>query len=434
MIGGFHFFISCAKSLGLSGNPRIKMCRSVTFACLTIFVSISCHPVKHTETGILPAAGPWRGIIHTQGQEIPFNFLLQKDSSENFLMILKNGEEEILAGNIEFWGDSLIVPLHIFDTELIATTGEDELNGYWRKNYADNYIVPFSARAGEGYRFSQNPANAEFDITGRWEVYFENDSGKKLAIGEFVQDGNQVKGTFLRPSGDYRYLVGEMSGDQLLLSTFDGEHAYLFSAVIKDSSMTGDFYSGINRHERWTATRNENIKLPDPDGLSYLKQGWETIDFELPGMDGKKVSLKNPEYRDKVVIVQIFGTWCANCMDETKFLSEWYNDHKNHNVRIIALAFERKDDFQYAKTRIEKLKQRFNIQYDFLFGGKSDRSGTARALPMLEGSVSFPTTIFIDRHGKVRRIHTGFSGPGTGQHYEEFVADFNTFMDDLLKE
>ncbi|MHA2404104.1 MAG: TlpA family protein disulfide reductase, partial [Candidatus Kariarchaeaceae archaeon] len=61
-------------------------------------------------------------------------------------------------------------------------------------------------------------------------------------------------------------------------------------------------------------------------------------------------------------------------------------------------------------------------------------SSTFQALPMLKGTVSFPTTIFIDRSGKVRRIHTGFTGPGTGEHYHQFVKEFNVFMSELLGE
>jgi hypothetical protein len=51
---------------------------------------------------------------------------------------------------------------------------------------------------------------------------------------------------------------------------------------------------------------------------------------------------------------------------------------------------------------------------------------------MLNRVLGFPTTIFIDREGEVRKIHTGFSGPGTGVHYEMFVEEFNTFMNELL--
>ena len=53
---------------------------------------------------------------------------------------------------------------------------------------------------------------------------------------------------------------------------------------------------------------------------------------------------------------------------------------------------------------------------------------------MLNHVLAFPTLIFIDRKGDVRRIHTGFSGPGTGQHYVEFKKEFTALLDELLSE
>jgi hypothetical protein len=52
---------------------------------------------------------------------------------------------------------------------------------------------------------------------------------------------------------------------------------------------------------------------------------------------------------------------------------------------------------------------------------------------MLNQIVSYPTMIFIDKFGEVRRIHTGFSGPATST-YEDFKADFNLFINELLNE
>jgi thiol-disulfide isomerase/thioredoxin len=379
-------------------------------------------------------SGEWRGIIHTQGQELPFNFSMNFTEDGHLTVILKNGEEKIRIDNVSINGDSIIIPMHIFDADLVALYSKNELKGYWRKNYVKDYKIPFSASYGDTFRFFNQPQASNVQIGGRWEVYFKNASGEKLAIGQFRQKGQSVSGTFLRPSGDYRYLVGEIHGDQLFMSTFDGAHAYLFIATIDDQHITGDFYSGKTRHDTWRAIRNEDIVLPDPNSLTYLKEGYRAIDFKLPDMNDDPVSLKDPKFKDKVVIVQIFGTWCPNCMDETKFLSAWYNQNNDRGVEIIALAFEQKDDLQYAKGRIEKLKKRFNVQYDFLFGGKSDKTYTSKALPMLKGAVSFPTTIFIDRSGVVRKIHTGFTGPGTGEYYEQFVEDFNLFMDKLIQE
>jgi peroxiredoxin len=378
--------------------------------------------------------GDWRGIIHTQGQELPFNFSLDLDHNQNLEVVLINGAEKIPITETEIINDSIFIPMHIFDADLVASFSKNEMRGFWRKNYAEDFFVPFSASYGGGFRFIDQPGEAQVNISGRWEVYFHNASGKSLAVGEFSQVGNKVSGTFLRPSGDYRYLIGEVEGQKLYLSTFDGEHAYLFTATVHGDQMEGDFYSGKTRHETWSAERNEDIELPGGHLQTFLREGYETVDFKLPDLNGNLITLGNPKFDKKVVIIQIFGTWCSNCMDETRFLSEWYNKNKDRGVEIVAIAFERKDDFQYAKSRIVKLKKRFNIQYEFLFGGNSDKSSTFQALPMLKGTVSFPTTIFIDRSGKVRRIHTGFTGPGTGEHYHQFVKEFNVFMSELLGE
>jgi hypothetical protein len=121
-------------------------------------------------------------------------------------------------------------------------------------------------------------------------------------------------------------------------------------------------------------------------------------------------------------------------MDETAFLADWYRKNKNKDIAIIALAFERKADFQYAKRMVERVKKRFAAEYDFLIAGTNDKEGTARVLPMLNHVMSFPTTIFIDKQGKVRKIHTGFYGPGTGEYYKRWREEFNSTISELLGE
>lgn len=410
------------------------MIRKITIFISLILIALCCQLKKETDVDSNPSTGIWRGIIHTQDQELPFNFSIEMDDKDQIQVSLINGEEKIPIDEVKILDDSIYIPMHIFDADLVASFNDHEMTGYWRKNYADGYIIPFTARHGETYRFINQPGDVQANIQGRWEVYFENSSGRKLAVGEFYQNGHNISGTFLRPSGDYRYLVGEIDGNQLFMSTFDGEHAYLFTATIDGDRISGDFYSGKTRHDTWSAVRNDAIKLADAHSLTYLKDGYETVDFTLPDMNGKSVSLKDPKFQNKVVIIQIFGSWCPNCMDETRFLSKWYLDNKDRGVEIIAIAFERKDDLNYARTRMEKLKKRFNVQYDFLFGGKSDKAYTTKAFPMLKGSISFPTMIVIDRSKKVRDIHTGFSGPGTGVHYDKFVEEFNILMEEILTE
>ena len=121
-------------------------------------------------------------------------------------------------------------------------------------------------------------------------------------------------------------------------------------------------------------------------------------------------------------------------MDETKFYADWYRKNKDRAVAIVGLAYEAKDDFDYAKARVEKMKAKYNVGYDFVIAGEYDKEAAAKTLPMLNHVLSFPTTIFIDKKGQVRKIHTGFSGPATGAYYTDYVREFNAFMEQLINE
>jgi hypothetical protein len=121
-------------------------------------------------------------------------------------------------------------------------------------------------------------------------------------------------------------------------------------------------------------------------------------------------------------------------VDEASFLSPWYNENKSKGVEVLTLSFERKDDFNFAKERIGTFKKRFEIEYEVLFAGIADKKIVAEKLPQLNTFLSFPTTIFIDKNGKVRKVHTGYNGPATGKYYQEFLKEFNDTVDGLLSE
>jgi thiol-disulfide isomerase/thioredoxin len=132
--------------------------------------------------------------------------------------------------------------------------------------------------------------------------------------------------------------------------------------------------------------------------------------------------------------VQIMGSWCPNCMDETNFLSPWYRKNRERGVEIIGLAYEKNPDFSVSAPKLKKMITRFGIEYNVLLAGQNDKAKASLTLPMLNRVLAFPTTIFIDRNGKVRKIHTGFSGPGTGEYYTQFVEEFEQFVDKLVAE
>ncbi|TPE42826.1 peroxiredoxin family protein [Pontibacter mangrovi] len=388
-----------------------------------------------TDNTIKP--GSWRvALQHAEGKEIPFIMEAEEKNGKTVLYLV-NGEERILVDDIEQEGDSVKIGLHIFDADLIAKVEGDKMAGRFVKNDTQEpYAVPFTAEHGQENRFAANPAPANFDYDGKWEVVFTPRGGEPyVAIGEFKQDGNYATGTFLTETGDYRYLEGQVAGNELQLSTFDGNHAYLFTATPdNDSTLTGNFYAGMSGYESWTGKRNPDAELASADSLTFLKPGYETLSFTFPNLEGEQVSLSDDKYKGKVVIVQLVGSWCPNCMDETNFLAPYYDKNKDRGLEIIGLGFERSPEFDQAAARLKKMQERLNVNYDLLVAGVSDKAAAAEALPALNHVLSFPTTIFIGRDGKVRKIHTGFSGPGTGKYYDEFVADFNKTMEELLAE
>ena len=384
-------------------------------------------------------AGIWRGSLLTEsGVEIPFNFEV-KDSLGKKSLTIFNSEERFVVDEITQKGDSIFIQMPLFDSEIKGILKENKIEGVWIKHLADkDAVMTFIALAGVNWRIKKEVAKSKSLVSGKWATTFisADKVDTTIAVGEFTQTGEKLIGTFLTQTGDYRYLEGVVDGNQLILSTFDGSHAFLFTGTIKGEEIVdGKFYSGFSSLENWSSKKDDLAKLPDAYGLTFLKDGATKINFTFPNLDKKPVSLTDEKFKNKVIVLQMLGSWCPNCMDETAYLSKFYDRNKDKGVEILGLAFERTTDFEKSKKNIERFKNRFNVGYDLLITGfTNDKVEAAKALPMLNKVVAFPTMIIIDKKGNVRKIHTGFSGPGTGKHYIEFVNEFEKLISDLIAE
>lgn len=380
--------------------------------------------------------GTWRATIELQGHQLPFHLDVTRSASDNYQVFLRNAGEKILLDEVTVTGDSVDIALHVFDANIKAKIDGDKLEGLFIKNYEKDYRIPFKAFYGQTYRFEKGNDSSNIpDFTGKYAVTFMNESDTTVAVGIFRQQGDSATGTFLTTTGDYRYLEGNVADGKLQLSTFDGNHSYIFYATKEaDGSLKGEYYSGKTWKQTWVGQKNENAAIPDAEKLTFLKPGFDRITFSFPDANGKKISLDDEQFKDKVVVIQILGTWCPNCMDETRFLSPWYEQNKDRDVKVIGLAYERKPDFDYASARVKKMASKLNVSYDVLIAGVNDKEKAAETLPMLNKVVAFPTTIFVGRDGKVKKIHTGFSGPGTGEYYSQFIQHFNETVNELLSD
>ncbi|MBL0136514.1 MAG: TlpA family protein disulfide reductase [Chitinophagaceae bacterium] len=328
----------------------------------------------------------------------------------------------------------------VFESTFSAKIGKDgSLIGEMAKGTTGKtQYWPFKAWPGQSYRFTVSKP-ARYNISGRWELAITRPNKTiRPAMAEWVQKGNKVTGTILTPSGDYRYLDGVVNRDSLLMSVFDGSHTYLFRALIKDNNSIseGVFYSGIAGVEEWKAKRNNDYVLPDVGNTPEMKAGYTHLDFRFLDVDSIPVSITDDRFKNKVVIVQLMGSWCPNCMDETKFLSEYYQKGKNEGVEIVAIAYENSTDFKRSQISVRKFQQRFNVKYPMLISGVSvtDSLRTEKTIPQLTTIKVYPTTIYIGKDGTVRKLHSGFYGPGTGEHFEAFKKEFYQTIADMLKE
>lgn len=420
-----------------------------TAACQSKTAETTASPTPVT----LLKPGPWRGELTAQGQQIPFLFEVKTEAGKPVVYLINkglDGEERLRCPEITQAGDSVTVRLHVFDAAFVLRAdGADKLKGVWVKYDAKTpYRVPLVATAGEQQLFSGAKVDKGLSFNGTWQTDFKDETGKTYpAVGIFKQSGNDVAGTFLTTTGDYRYLAGQAKGSKMQLSTFDGNHAFLFDAQLTNDTgvgrgtkdtidfITGNFYSGKSGHETWAAHANPHAKLPDANALTTMKPGQKRLDFKFPSvLAGGSVSPTDPKYKGKVVVVQILGSWCPNCMDETNFLAPWYEKNKARGVEIIGLGYERSPDYAKASARLRTMRERFNIKYDLAVAGVSNKDSAAKSLPQLAQVLAFPTTIFLDKKGEVRKIHTGFSGPGTGEYYRRETAEFEQTVEKLLKE
>lgn len=410
------------------------------FILFTFFVSAknTKHPALKT--------GNWTGNLQLKETTfLPFKVQIEKATSKKniseYQFSIFNGEEKIELEKVILENDSLHISFSSFNSKLVLkASGKKKLVGYWQNfNKGVNYKIPCVITSGYNHRFensryyvSTTPYPTDFN--GRWESTFEpNTPDAYKAVGVFNQNYTSVTGTFLTETGDYRYLEGNVLMDSLFLSCFDGTHAFLFTGKIINGEINGRFYSGKHWQTDWTAVKNEQFELTHPDSLTTLVNE-NAVTFNLKDLAGNDFTFPNEQYKNKVTIIQIMGTWCPNCMDETRYLKELYAKYHGQGLEVISIGYEVGDNFQEHVARIQRLKDRLELDFTFLVGGTASKGLASEHFKMLSQIISFPTAIIIGKDGSVQKIHTGFNGPGTGNYYQQFIEENDLFIQSLLKQ
>ncbi len=422
-----------------------------------------------------PLVGPWRAWLDSPGGELPFGLFLSRDFSDEgtgWHAQIENGAETIVAPLTSYDEQSLVIDIDNYAARITAAGSDDgqTLLGTWTCDRGPKKLsrLVFHAKAGAAPRFPVlADAGPPDPIDGRWAVRFASDDETMVGVLQRAADGT-VAGTILSSTGDYRYLAGDARGGRLLLSAFDGAHAYLLDArrqpdAARDAgggnatgagaegtegrgtpggspaddagdgdAWAGDFWAGDTGHDTFTMRRDGKAALPDAFGLVHARPGADVDGLAFPDLDGTPRSLGEPAFAGKARVIEIFGSWCPNCHDETVDLLALQKRYAGRGLSILGLAFERSGDPARDVAQVRKYAQRHGVTWPLLLAGVADREKAAAALPVIDRVHAFPTTLFVRADGTIAAVHTGYSGPATGAAHDELLAAFAAQIDALL--
>jgi thiol-disulfide isomerase/thioredoxin len=385
-------------------------------------ISMSLFLIRCQSPEATPAVPTvWRAALHlNDSTDLPF--LLEWLPAARLRVY--NGKDTIVMLHLQGDESGYRADFPVFNAYLSFQDTGDTLYGFWHYlDKADDFKVPFTAVKGSRRFTGMHQPCCALDAPWAFTI---GDREAPHAVSDFTSEAQAFFGSIITVSGDYRYLEGILDGQQLEMATFDGAFAYYFKATIaNDTAMSGHFFSSSTTVKPFVAAIQSDFQLEDPTVRTFLKDSEAPFAFAFPGLDGDTVHFPSGRFANKVTIVQILGSWCPNCLDESVFLTELYHQYHDQGLEIVGLAFERTDDFDKSVKAMQKMQADLGMPYPLLFAGKAGAKEAAEALPMLNAVLAYPTSIFIDASGRVRKIHTGFSGLGTSRYapYEEEVRE-----------
>ena len=374
--------------------------------------------------------GEYVGKLEVEkGKYLPFNFSVINDST----LVVHNSSEHV-EFSVKYLRDSIFIDSKTFEGYIKGSLIDGLINGEFIIESL-NRVVPFQSFKSEK-RFDVDFVENKKLISNSWKFVFNpNKTSKSYSIGLFNPiENNQISATFRTATGDYGFMHGGYANNKLLLSTFNGARAYLLEAEIKGDSIKGVMYAGNHSKTIIEGILDNTFELPNEYSLTYLKDNLKKFNFSFENMKGELVSIDDDRYIDKSMVIQLMGSWCPNCLDESRFYVDYIKNNNLKDIEFVGLAFEYAKTKQGALNNVLKLKNELGINYPVLLAqyGGTDKKKALEKFPMLNNLISYPTTIFLNKNKEVVKIHTGFNGPATGKKYLDFIIEFDGTIKSMM--
>lgn len=443
----------------------------IIFAAVLIEVGVGMQFSQvieaQTRTETLPAAavsaeqlaGTWRASLQSGGGPVGFGLILAAEGA-SLQAFVTNGPETIKVPQVSWDGRQLQLGFDYFQSAIVAVLDAEsgQFAGTYTREKAGRQVAQLRFQASRAAEVGPEYAPAE-EWLGKWRVQFSGTNDP--AIGVFRRDltgagespgkglgaeagaasqpvgavREAVTGSFLTPTGDYRYLAGGVRDGSLELSCFDGTHVYLFRCQRRgDDRLEGEFWSGASGHQTWVGQRDVAARLPDGFRLTEVRGEVDWGSLQFPDLEGRPRRLDDPQLNGQVRLIYLFGSWCPNCHDAAVFFGELQRDYADRGLQVLGLAFEASGDFAQDVEQVKIYARRHEIGYPLLVAGLADKEQASRSLPFLDRVRSFPTALLVDSEGRIREVYSGFNGPATGEAYLEQGQRFRERIEGLLKD
>jgi thiol-disulfide isomerase/thioredoxin len=381
--------------------------------------------------------GRWDATLRLKDIVIPFRLDISGEGA-SLTGTLFNGDERQTTTSARIENGVIVLNFEHYLTKITAAPAGGELEGKVEGRFLkDQYItaLPFHAKH---YVAKKRPAEDVPSIAGLWEIEYNSPKSEKAWRFIVKQSGPDVSASILRVDGDTGALVGSFEDGKFVLSHFDGSRPLVAEVTpAQDGTLRLRLKGAYTPSDILIAYRPQDARakgLPEPANFvtnTTVRDPNERFSFKFPDVNGKMVSSDDPQFKNKVVLVIVTGTWCPNCHDEAQYLVQLYPKYHDKGLEIVALDFEEPE--QQGELRRERaFVKKYGVPYAYLIAGAP--AELSEKVPQAVNLDTWPATIFVGRDGRVKLIHAGFAAPASGEFNNQLKDEFTSTIERLLSD
>lgn len=383
-----------------------------------------------------PLKTAWKGTVTlAENKQLPIRMVLDLTPPAPSGYFL-NGSEQTPIPEIHRDGDSVSFVFSEYGAAMRSVWKSGKLVGNFYRFRKDTVVNTFEASPENGQENSpEAKSTPDVPLVGKFQVYMKNRDGiDSGSVASFWARGDSVFGTFIAADGDLGLMAGKQKGNSVQLGRFTGWQGQMIEMTRTHNEWSGTLIYRMPPAVPFTLSARPAQTTVVPSGKkTTMKDTRKPFAFSGLTVMGDTITNLDKRYKGKVVLIDIMGTWCHNCMDASPLLQRLFSEFGGQGLEVVGLSFELTGDMNAARKNLLMYEERYGITYPVLFCGSLDNTNVeARLHAQLKDFFAYPTTLFVDRNGLVKLIHEGFKGPGTGDEYQTEVNLYYETVQRLL--